>query len=89
MPQSCRCHRIVNEGFEELTLALGGVAASYEIPDKAVWDLAQVINRVYRRALSKIGPDHLPPALAQDLVDANEHPAITRLLRQLREDTGQ
>lgn len=76
---------VVEDAFEELALALGGVVAAHAVPDDAVWDLARVIDHARRRATTELNsclPEDQPGA--QQHFDA-PHPAITLLLRRLRE----
>jgi len=84
MGPDCRCRGIVNEGFEELALALGGITASHDLPDEAVWDLARVVDLTCERIQARLarteeiaGPD-IPP------ITEGTHPAVSLLLSRLR-----
>lgn len=74
---------LLTAAFEELTLAVAGVVASHDVPDDATWDLARVIDHVHRKALAELKVS-TPAADRHDDSQNREHPAIARLLRQLR-----
>ncbi len=83
MHGNCRCRGIVNDGFEEVALALGGVAASYEIPDEAVWDLARAIDVTCQRVRARLS--RTEAAIGLDDLPASDcsHPAVVHLLQRL------
>ncbi len=81
MNDSCDTRRILTAAFEEATLALGGVAAMYPIPDEAVWELARTFDLIHERACNRCGAKG---AIASEDPDDDEHPAIVHLLAQLR-----
>lgn len=80
MAEQCRCRLTLTVAFEEAALALGGVAASYPIPDEAVWDLARALDLIHERACRRCGGADIVPG---DDTDPDEHPAIVHLLAQL------
>ena len=81
MTDQCKCHQALTTAFEEMALALGGVVASYPIPDEAVWDLARALDLIHERAYGWCGA---VDATVPDEPDDGEHPAIVHLLAQLR-----
>lgn len=81
MTDQCRCRLALTAAFEEAALALGGVAASYPIPDEAVWDLARALDLIHERASGRCGAR---AAAAADDGDEAVHPAIVHLLARLR-----
>ena len=83
MDSKCRCRRIVNEGFEEIALALGGVAASYEIPDEAVWDLARAMDLTHERVQAKMSKTEVESGLDGPPDSMGSHPAVSHLLQRL------
>jgi hypothetical protein len=85
MTESCNCRRTLTTAFEEAALALGGVVASYPLPDEAVWDLARALDLIHERALGRCGAKEI--AVTDDFDDA-EHPAIAHLLARLRSKSG-
>ncbi len=85
MKSNCRCHEIVKEGFEELALALGGVTASYEIPDAAVWDLALVVDAAYDRVQARISKNEVVAQLEVVQEPDFRHTAVTYLLQRIRQ----
>jgi len=80
------CRRALQAAFEEVALALGGVVASYPIPDEAVWDLARALDLIHERAWGRCGGGSVAAADGED--DA-AHPAIIHLLAQVRRSRGQ
>ena len=92
MNANCRCRGIVKDGFEELALALGGVASSYEIPDEAVWDLARAIDVTCQRVQARLAKSDVLAALDDLPASGAAHPAVTHLLKRLgaaRGDKGE
>lgn len=85
MAEPCKCKQALTVAFEEAALALGGVAATYPLPDEAVWELARSLDLIHERACGRCGSREA--ALADDQDDA-EHPAIVHLLAQLRGGRG-
>ncbi|MFH2074936.1 MAG: hypothetical protein ABIJ57_06250 [Pseudomonadota bacterium] len=84
MIQGDHFQRVVSEGFEELALALGGVAASYDIPEEAIWDLARAVDLTWQRVKSGLSKSEIVTGL-DDLPDSGcRHPAVTHLLQRLR-----
>jgi hypothetical protein len=81
MTEACKCKQALTMAFEEVALTLGGVVASYPIPDEAVWDLARALDVIHERASGRC--EARAVAAADDADDA-EHPAIVHLLAQLR-----
>jgi hypothetical protein len=81
MADCCNTLRILTAAFEEATLALGGVAAMYPIPDEAVWELARTLDLIHERACNRCGAQE---GIASADPDDDEHPAIIYLLAQLR-----
>lgn len=80
MSDSCKCTSAITAAFEEAALALGGVAATYPMPDDAVWDLARSLDLIHQRACEKCGAvGVIRPEEPED----TEHPAIAHLLAQL------
>lgn len=84
MHPNCRCRGIVNEGFEELALALGGVAASYEVPDEAVWDLARAMDLTHERVQAKLARTEVASPLGDLPESGAGHPAVSHLLQRLK-----
>ena len=84
MKSICRCRGIVTEGFEELALALGGVTASYEIPDEAVWDLARAVDVTHDRMQAGIAQTEVVTQLDEVPESGFRHPAVSYLLQRLR-----
>jgi hypothetical protein len=80
MSENCKCKRAITVAFEEAALALGGVAATYPIPDEAVWDLARSLDLIHQRACGKCGAAN---AVQDEEPEDAEHPAIVHLLAQL------
>lgn len=76
---------LLTAAFEELVYAIAGVVASHSVPDGAIWDLARVVDHTHRKALAKLG-DTPQTQTHSDRFDEREHPAIARLLRQLRDN---
>lgn len=92
MHANCRCRGIVNEGFEQLALALGGVASSYEIPDEAVWDLARAIDVTCQRVQARLAKSDVLTGLDDVPASGAGHPAVAHLLKRLgagRTDKGE
>ena len=91
MKANCRCRGIVNEGFEELALALGGVNASYDLADEAVWDLARAMDLTCERIQAKLARTGAVSGQG-DLPESDGcHPAVAHLLQRLKaagEDQG-
>lgn len=91
MEANCGCRKIVNEGFEGVALALGGIAASYDIPEEAVWDLARAIDLNYGQVRARLSKSEYISVL-DDLPESGcGHPAVTYLLQRLksgRSETG-
>ena len=81
MKDQCKCRQTLTAAFEETALALGGVVASYPIPDEAVWDLARAVDGIYERACGQCG---VTDAAVHDGPEDAEHPAIVHLLSKLR-----
>lgn len=77
--------KTVNSGFLEVALALGGVVASYELPDEAILDLAQAIDAAHGRVQSKLMSSDVSPWVEDSLTDDCGHPAVIRLLYRLDE----
>ena len=77
---------ILTAAFEELTYAVAGVVASHAISDDAVWDLARIIDHVHRKAHARLFANRSTQDQHGQTEDTLEHPAIMRLLRQLRPD---
>ena len=84
MEAKCGCRRIVNEGSEEVALALGGVAASYAIPDEAVWDLARAIDLAHERVQAKLSKTEVFTNLDDRPESGCGHPAVAHLLERLK-----
>ena len=89
MHGACQCRGIVNEGFEGVALALGGVAVTYEIPDEAVWDLARAIDVTCQRVRARLSHTEATIGLDDLPVSGCSHPAVVHLLRQLRSDASE
>lgn len=85
MTEPCKCKQALTAAFEEAALALGGVAATYPMPDEAVWDLARALDLIHERACGRCGARE---AAGADDPDDAEHPAIVHLLTQLRGGAG-
>lgn len=85
MTANCKCQETLVAAFEQVALALGGVVASYRIPDEAIWDLARTMDLACERARVRMGchakpePDEVEPAVGA------VHPAVTHLLGRLHE----
>ncbi len=75
---------VVTDAFEELALAVGGINAVHALPDPAVWDLARSISHILRRTLARLVSAPVM-SIPGDHDNPDEHPAISRLLRQIRE----
>ena len=85
MTAICKCQGALIAAFEEAAQALGGVVASYRLPDEAVWDLARTMDLVCERARARMGCHAATdPAEAESAVGA-AHPAVTHLLSRLHE----
>ena len=85
MKANCKCHETLVAAFEQVALALGGVVASYRMPDEAVWDLARTMDLACERARTQMGcHTTAEPDEAETAVGA-AHPAITHLLSRLHE----
>jgi len=84
MEANCGCRKIVNEGFEGVALALGGIAASYEIPEEAVWDLARAINLNYDRVQARLSKSEYISVLDVLPESGCGHPAVAYLLQRLQ-----
>jgi len=85
MVETCRCQGTLIAAFEQVALALGGVVASYPLPDEAVWDLAQALDLACERACSRMGCQRgQEPADASE-IEGSRHPAITHLLSRLEQ----
>lgn len=80
MMESSNCREALTAAFEEAALTLGGVVASYPIPDEAVWDLARALDLIHERACDRCGGADIMPG---DDTDPVEHPAIVQLLAQV------
>lgn len=85
MSDPCKCRQVLTGAFEEVTLALGGVVATYPIPDEAVWELARALDLIHERACARWGRCEINQAAAAEEDDDTEHPAIVHLLRRLNE----
>lgn len=83
MSGNCRCRQAVNEGFQELGLALGGVAASYELPDEAVWDLARAMDLTHERIQARLMKTEVVTQLNESSESGCGHPAVAHLLGRL------
>ena len=84
MEANCGCRKIVNEGFEGVALALGGIAASYEMPEEAVWDLARAINLNYDRVQARLSKSEYISVLDALPESGCGHPAVAYLLQRLK-----
>ena len=84
MSDPCKCRQALTGAFEEAALALGGVVATYPIPDEAVWELARALDLIHERACARWGRCETAQTVAAEEDDA-EHPAIVHLLRRLNE----
>lgn len=80
MDGNCKLKKTITEAFEEAALALGGVAAAYQMPDEAVWDLARSLDLIHQRACEKFQTEEEGPA---DEREDAVHPAIVHLLARL------
>lgn len=83
MSGNCRCRRAVNEGFQELALALGGVASSYELPDEAVWDLARAMDLTHERIQARLMKSEFIAQLDDTPESGCGHAAVQHLLGRL------
>lgn len=81
MSDPSKCRQALTGAFEEAALALGGVVATYPIPDEAVWDLARALDLIHERACERCG---VATVAAADDAEEAKHPAIVHLLAQLR-----
>lgn len=77
---NCKCKQAVTNAFEDVAMALGGVVASYPVPDDAVWELARALDVIHSRVCVRCGVQAFPEAEGPG--DA-QHPAIVHLLAQL------
>lgn len=84
MNSTCRCCEIVTEGFEELALALGGVTASYEMPDAAIWDIAFAVDVAHGRVQARISQTGEVEQLDEVPDTGGRHTAVAYLLERLR-----
>ena len=80
MSDPCKCRQALTGAFEEVALALGGVVATYPIPDEAVWDLARALDLIHERACCRCGAT---ASSATGDADGDEHPAVVHLLHRL------
>lgn len=85
MSDPCKCRQALTGAFEEAALALGGVVATYPIPDEAVWDLARALDLIHERACARWSRCETASPAAAEEDDDVEHPAIVHLLRRLNE----
>lgn len=71
--------QIIRERFKELTLGVGGIVATSDVPDAAVWDLCRLIDLTMRRIIAGVceAEGHSPGPLAPR---DTPHPAICHLL---------
>lgn len=79
---------LINEVFEEQALLLGGIVAVHAVEDEVVCRLVRGLDRIRRRALQRV--DGATPAAPDSPrgAGADPHPAIERLLRDIREEAG-
>jgi hypothetical protein len=77
------CEQAITATFEEAALALGGVVATYQIPDEAVWEMARLMDVTHRRIQARCCRDDAAPPDAQVLDGLRTHPAIAHLLQTL------
>ena len=56
MPTTSSARGMVSEGFQELALALGGVAASYDLPDEAIIGIRRFGGCGISRLIAPVGP---------------------------------
>lgn len=73
--------QILAGAFEEAALALGGVVATYPIPDEATWALARALDEIHERASMRY-EDTVGTEASED--DPDVHLAVVHLLRQIR-----
>lgn len=85
MNETCKCRTAMAQAFEEIALALGGLVASYPVPDEAVWELSRALDLIHGRMCARC--HGLGMANVEDPDDA-PHAAIIHLLRQLQERNG-
>lgn len=88
MPDSNECRRALAAALEEVALALGGVVATYPVPDNAIWDLARALDLIHERALARWEQGEVEQSAAVEGGDDTEHPAIVHLLRRLGARSG-
>jgi len=81
--------QLIAELFEEEALVIGGLVATYEIADEAVWSLVRSLDAIRADTLNRLseahsGSDDMNPGPSKG---SQPHPAIEELLRRIHEDT--
>ena len=84
MTSKCRCRSLMTDAFEDVALALGGVVASYDVPDEAIWDLARAIDLTHERAQARFSRTEEEATSIETPKADYQHPAVSHLLTRLR-----
>ena len=74
----------IHESWIDLAVEIGCCCRRNHIPDKAVWDLARTMDRVFRKHRRRIVQSQSAPKGK----DVNEHPAFQHLLDVLFSEGG-
>ncbi len=82
MNESCKCLQNLNQAFEDVAGVLGAMTELYPIPDEALWDVAQAIDRVHAQACNRLG---MHVTVDSDDPAGHEHPALVYLVARVRE----
>jgi len=70
--------------FEELGLALGGLLAIHDVPDKFVVRLFRDMEEIHDRAVRRADPEGKPRQEHLGVSGFEPHPAVEEFLRKLR-----
>ncbi len=86
MMSTTEVRELIDDAFEELALAAGGLVATEPVPDEVIWKFIRNLEVVRGRTLRRIGEEGTRSLGPDREADTRPHPAIEQFLRRLREE---